>query len=100
MKTMVMAAILTVMCMGISHSLKAGTVSDSVILMSVSNVSTSTENTIQSSQQQLKKELTRSVHSLTKGVKQTANAVVDVVTSVVAYVFLSAGQALASIALD
>lgn len=99
MKTMIMTVILMSVCLGINHSLKAGTVLKEVSLMSAYDTSSS-EVTIQSSQQQLKQELRQSVHTFTNGVKQTAGATVDVVTSVIAYVFLSIGQAMASIVLD
>lgn len=100
MKTMIMTVILMSVCLGINHSLKANTMSGSMASMSVSTISSSTSQTIKPNQHQLKKELTQSVHSLTISVKQTVGAVVDVATGVIAYVFLSIGQAIASIVLD
>jgi hypothetical protein len=99
MKTMIMTVILMSVCLGINHSLKADTVVKDVTSMSAYDTSSS-EVTIQSSQQQLKQELTQSIHTFTSGVKQTAGAVIDVVTSVIAYAFLSVGQVMASIVLD
>ena len=91
-------------CMGVSHSLQASNetgknyVVESVVDVEQLIVRFGASN--QTTQSQLKQELTQSVESLAYDVKQLATAIVDVALSAVSYVLLSVAQVFASIVLD